>query len=145
MDGVFDSSDFVFVLQIGEYEDGIDGNSTFSEGDWNGDGDFDSGDFVFVFQAGTYVTGEGNQAAAIAAAIHGDRSTDSRLSEERIVRNRIDSSRPVPKLQHDSTTTLAVDSLFEQDEEFSSWNDDVNLDDLVDEDSLDLTTDFLDL
>ena len=145
MDGVFDSSDFVFVLQIGEYEDGIDGNSTFSEGDWNGDGDFDSGDFVFVFQAGTYVTGEGNQAAAIAAAIHADRSTDSRLSEERIVRNRIDSSRPVPKLQHDSATTLAVDNLFEQDEEFSTWNDDVDLDDLVDEDSLDLTTDFLDL
>ena len=67
------------------------------------------------------------------------------MSEERIVRNRIDSSRPVPKLQHDSATTLAVDNLFEQDEEFSTWNDDVDLDDLVDEDSLDLTTDFLDL
>ncbi|MCA9213464.1 MAG: lamin tail domain-containing protein, partial [Planctomycetales bacterium] len=37
-DGVFDSSDLVAVLQAGEFEDAIDGNSTFAEGDWNGDG-----------------------------------------------------------------------------------------------------------
>ncbi|MCA9214599.1 MAG: lamin tail domain-containing protein, partial [Planctomycetales bacterium] len=37
-DGVFDSSDLTAVLQAGEFEDGIDGNSTFAEGDWNGDG-----------------------------------------------------------------------------------------------------------
>ena len=54
-DGIFDSGDFVVVFQAGEYEDGIDGNSTFEEGDWNGDGDFSSADFVFVFQIGNYV------------------------------------------------------------------------------------------
>lgn len=49
-DGVFNSSDLVLVFQAGEYEDEIDGNSTFEEGDWNGDGDFDSADLVFAFQ-----------------------------------------------------------------------------------------------
>ena len=39
----------------GEYEDDVPGNSTFEEGDWNGDGDFDSSDFVAAFRAGTYV------------------------------------------------------------------------------------------
>ena len=64
MDGVFDSSDFVFVLQIGEYEDGIDGNSSFSEGDWNGDSTFGSGDLVVAFTDGGY---EAGSRAAIAA------------------------------------------------------------------------------
>jgi hypothetical protein len=54
-DGQFDSSDLVFVFQVGEYEDGLPLNSTFEEGDWNDDGDFDSGDFVFAFQRGTYL------------------------------------------------------------------------------------------
>ena len=53
-DGIFNSSDLVAVFQASEYEDGIDGNSTFEEGDWNGDGDFDSSDLVAAFQAGTY-------------------------------------------------------------------------------------------
>ena len=43
------------VFKVGEYEDGIDNNSTFAEGDWNGDGDFDSGDLVAAFQAGTFL------------------------------------------------------------------------------------------
>ena len=53
-DGVFDSSDFVAVFQAGEYEDGIEGNSTFSEGDWDGDGEFSSSDLVHAFQTGLY-------------------------------------------------------------------------------------------
>ena len=61
---MFDSSDFVAVFQAGEYEDGIAGNSTFEEGDWNGDGDFDSSDFVFAFRGGHY-----QREAAVAAAI----------------------------------------------------------------------------
>ena len=44
-------------------------NSTFDEGDWNGDGDFDSRDFVFAFRAGTY--GRDAELAAVAAAIDG--------------------------------------------------------------------------
>jgi ELWxxDGT repeat protein len=55
-DGKFNSSDLLLVFQIGEYEDGVDNNSTFDDGDWNGDGDFDSSDLVVAFQAGTYVT-----------------------------------------------------------------------------------------
>ena len=54
-DGKFDSSDLVSVFQDNEYEDGIEGNSTFKTGDWNNDGEFDSSDLVFVFQAGNYL------------------------------------------------------------------------------------------
>ncbi|MCA9212096.1 MAG: tandem-95 repeat protein [Planctomycetales bacterium] len=53
-DGIFNSSDFVLVFQAGEYEDNIEGNSTFEEGDWDGDGDFTTNDFVFAFQFGQY-------------------------------------------------------------------------------------------
>ena len=38
------------VLQAGEYEDGIPKNSTFEEGDWNGDGDFTTADLVWAFK-----------------------------------------------------------------------------------------------
>lgn len=53
-DGIFSSSDLVAVFSAGEYEDGVDNNSSFEEGDWNGDGDFDTADLVFAFQAGNY-------------------------------------------------------------------------------------------
>ena len=53
-DGIFNSSDLTFVFQAGEFEDDIDGNSTFAEGDWNGDGDFTTADFVLAFQFGNY-------------------------------------------------------------------------------------------
>ncbi|MCA9201109.1 MAG: pentapeptide repeat-containing protein, partial [Planctomycetales bacterium] len=39
MDGEFNSTDLVLALQGGEYEDSELGNSTWAEGDWNGDGD----------------------------------------------------------------------------------------------------------
>ena len=54
-DGVFDSADLVEAFLAGEYEDGIEDNSTFAEGDWNGDGDFDSADLVAALQTGLYV------------------------------------------------------------------------------------------
>jgi hypothetical protein len=64
-DGVFDTSDLVFVLQRGQYEDDIVGNSTWADGDWNGDGEFDSHDLVFAFAYGNYVdTGQPLGAAA---------------------------------------------------------------------------------
>jgi hypothetical protein len=53
-DGRFDSSDIVRVFQMGQYEDGVRGNSTFDEGDWNHDGDFTSADLVLAFQSGRY-------------------------------------------------------------------------------------------
>ncbi|MCA9150807.1 MAG: VCBS repeat-containing protein, partial [Planctomycetales bacterium] len=55
LDGVFDSSDFVFVFVAGEYEDDLVGNSTWATGDWNCDGEFSSSDLVHAFQAGLYV------------------------------------------------------------------------------------------
>lgn len=57
LDGEFNSTDFVVVFQSGEYEDGLDGNSTWPTGDWSGDGEFDSTDFVVAFQAGGYEKG----------------------------------------------------------------------------------------
>jgi hypothetical protein len=38
----------------GEYEDALDDNSTWEEGDWNDDGDFTSTDLVLAFAAGAY-------------------------------------------------------------------------------------------
>ena len=57
LDGEFNSTDFVVVFTANEYEDGVAGNSTWSEGDWNGDGDFDSADFVAAFTSGGYEMG----------------------------------------------------------------------------------------
>ena len=53
-DGVFDESDLVAVLSHGKFEDGIDHNANFDEGDWNQDLDFDAVDLVFAFQLGHY-------------------------------------------------------------------------------------------
>ena len=57
LDGRFDTNDLVLVLQGGEYEDNIPGNSTWATGDWNGDGDFTVNDIVLALQAGGYETG----------------------------------------------------------------------------------------
>ena len=55
-DFVFDSEDLVRMLQAGQYEDEIFGNSSWESGDWNGDGDVTSEDIVAAFTAGNYVT-----------------------------------------------------------------------------------------
>lgn len=57
LDGRYTSEDFVQVFIAGEYEDDIDGNSTWATGDWDGDGDFTSGDIVLSFTAGGYNAG----------------------------------------------------------------------------------------
>ena len=54
LDGVFDSSDLVQIFQVGEFQDTIAGNSTWSEGDWTGDGDFTTADLVLAFQTGGF-------------------------------------------------------------------------------------------
>jgi hypothetical protein len=54
IDGAFNSGDLVHVFQVGEYEDNIAGNSTWSDGDWTSDHEFDSSDLVAAFQAGQY-------------------------------------------------------------------------------------------
>jgi uncharacterized delta-60 repeat protein len=55
LDRVFNSTDLVLVFQAGEYEDTVDGNSTWSRGDWNCDGEFNTSDLVTAFQVGNYV------------------------------------------------------------------------------------------
>jgi hypothetical protein len=92
VDGLFDSSDLVAVFTVGEYEDAIEDNSSWSDGDWNNDLDFDSGDLVSAFQAGTYEpppaavasvpepTGMVLLTYAIACLVGGRRSIPSTLS-----------------------------------------------------------------
>jgi hypothetical protein len=57
LDGEFNSTDFIQVFQVGEYEDATERNSTWADGDWNGDMEFKSSDFVTAFQAGGYEKG----------------------------------------------------------------------------------------
>jgi hypothetical protein len=68
LDGIFNSSDFIAVFAAGEYEDAVDDNSTWAEGDWNCDGDFTTADLVFALQTGGYVA-EALPPSATAAAI----------------------------------------------------------------------------
>ncbi len=42
---------------MGQYEDGVEDNSTWETGDWNADLDFNSADFVTAFQDGGYEQG----------------------------------------------------------------------------------------
>jgi hypothetical protein len=67
IDGHFNSSDLVHVFQVGEYEDTVAGNSSWSDGDWTNDNEFDSGDLVAAFQGGGYE--EAAVAGATAAAV----------------------------------------------------------------------------
>ncbi|MCA9212578.1 MAG: VCBS repeat-containing protein [Planctomycetales bacterium] len=76
VDGVFNSSDIVEAFQAGEYEDGINGNSDWTEGDWNSDGDFTSTDIVFAFQSGNYATNARPPRQSNAIAIFGYRQED---------------------------------------------------------------------
>ena len=57
LDGEFNSADMVTVFQSGEYEDALDGNSTWATGDWDGDAEFASGDLVLAFSNGGYEQG----------------------------------------------------------------------------------------
>ncbi|MCA9151203.1 MAG: lamin tail domain-containing protein, partial [Planctomycetales bacterium] len=66
LDGKFDSHDLVLVFQVGEYEDGIAGNSSWADGDWDGDGDFTTSDFTFALQNGLSQTVLAARAQAVA-------------------------------------------------------------------------------
>ena len=57
LDNEFNSTDLILIFQAGEYEDGIEGNSTWFEGDWTGDGDFGTADLIAAFQTGVFETG----------------------------------------------------------------------------------------
>ncbi len=55
VDGEFNTSDLVIVLERGKYE--TDTAAVWSEGDWTGDGRFNTGDFVAALQDGGYELG----------------------------------------------------------------------------------------
>ena len=57
LDSEFNSMDFVKVFQADEYNDGIPNNSTWAEGDWDGDGDFTSKDLLAAFVDGGFDQG----------------------------------------------------------------------------------------
>ena len=64
-DGNFNSADLVQSFQRGEYEDQIEGNSTWEDGDWDGDALFNSSDFVIAFTDGGYELGPKMPAQAV--------------------------------------------------------------------------------
>ncbi|MCA9150014.1 MAG: hypothetical protein KDA92_11965 [Planctomycetales bacterium] len=57
LSGEFNTGDLVQVFSRGQYEDAIDGNSGWGDGDWTGDGDFNTSDLVAAFQPGGYEQG----------------------------------------------------------------------------------------
>ena len=57
LDGIFDSSDLITALVAGEYEDNLLANSTWTEGDWDGNREFESTDLVVAFRDGGYELG----------------------------------------------------------------------------------------
>jgi hypothetical protein len=57
LDGYFASNDLVLVMQEGEYEDQTAGNSTWADGDWDGDADFTSKDLITAIADGGYEGG----------------------------------------------------------------------------------------
>lgn len=55
-DGRFDSSDLLMMMQAGQYEDDVVGNSNWERGDFNGDGEFDTQDIILAFVEGWYTS-----------------------------------------------------------------------------------------
>jgi hypothetical protein len=65
LDLEFSSKDLVDVLAAGQYEDAVDGNSGWAQGDWDGNGDFTTSDFVFALAGGGYEQGPRAAVAAV--------------------------------------------------------------------------------
>ncbi len=57
LDGEFNTDDFISIFQLAQYEDAIEGNSTWERGDWDGDGDFETSDLVRAFQDAGFEAG----------------------------------------------------------------------------------------
>ena len=54
LDESFDSRDLVQVFTYGQFEDRVDNNSGWAQGDWDGNGDFTTADLTRAFQVGQY-------------------------------------------------------------------------------------------
>jgi hypothetical protein len=55
LDGIFDSTDVVDVLSVGEYEESTSDNSGWADGDWDGNQDFGSSDLIIALADGGYM------------------------------------------------------------------------------------------
>jgi hypothetical protein len=64
LDGTFNSADLVLVFSAGKFEDQVNFDATWADGDWNGDLEFSTKDIVAAFQEGGYVA-EAARAAAV--------------------------------------------------------------------------------
>ena len=56
LDGVFDALDLQLIRAPNEYEDQVPLNSSWAEGDFDGDGEFTSADIVLAFSWGGFVS-----------------------------------------------------------------------------------------
>lgn len=79
LDGHFDSDDLLQILDRGEYDDDVAQNSTWAEGDWDGDGDFTPDDLLLAFGGGGFRRRAPVARPDIAAAIANWPESDRRL------------------------------------------------------------------
>ncbi|MCA9216512.1 MAG: hypothetical protein KDB27_25760, partial [Planctomycetales bacterium] len=87
LDQRFDSRDLVEIFTAREFEDGIPGNSTWAEGDWDCDGDMTTRDLVLAFQSGRYAQFAQSQ-QNIAAWYNHDRLKETEMAQKRTARVR---------------------------------------------------------
>ena len=124
-DGTFGTADLVIVFQASEYEDGVDGNSTWATGDWNVDGDFTTLDLVFVFQHGKYDRGVAGALPKANGDVAGAIDTDDQRADEVAVDEaavvEIDDNGIVAELD-----VIEVDQLFNRDDRDLVMVDDGN-------------------
>ncbi len=113
LDGIFNSTDFVFVFGTAEYEDDLQGNSGWADGDWNCDGEFDTQDFVTAFtyngysaaaKLNTAPVGTAFQAARVSDDSESPRSPTKQVRKRTTIETKSDRPRQIP--------TLMVDAIF---------------------------------
>ena len=134
LNGLFNTADLVLVLQAGQYEDGIAGNSLWETGDWDGDGEFGTGDIVLALQTGDYETGAARVTNAlpdfesIAAALETSSPVD--LDEPPVIESRAKPASSSVATQQSQLVDAVIESLFAEDRTRSS-TDSSAVDDLL--------------
>ncbi len=65
LDGLFDPTDLIEVLQAGKYENGRNFDAGWAEGDFDGNGDFESKDLITALAGGGYLRGPRSAAVIV--------------------------------------------------------------------------------
>ena len=127
-DRVFNSTDLIAVFTAGQYEDGIDGNSLWSTGDWDCDGNFTTGDLVEAFRSGGYSSNATAAAkteaidADVAAAMESAQDIRFSKNDDELNHSGSEASKSSQnRFQLEPHTMRALDSLFENDSEFDAF------------------------